>query len=46
VYLASTAQVYPRINAWDSCCEVARVTAEAFERDRREAPARAAAIPS
>jgi protoporphyrinogen oxidase len=44
IYLASTAQVYPRINAWDSCCEVARATAEAFERDRREAPARAAAI--
>lgn len=23
LYLASTAQVYPRVNSWDSCCEVA-----------------------
>jgi hypothetical protein len=30
VYLASTAQVYPRINAWDSCCEVAEEMAGEF----------------
>jgi protoporphyrinogen oxidase len=30
LYLASTAQVYPKINAWNSCCEVAREMADAF----------------
>lgn len=33
VYLAGTAQVYPRINAWDSCCEVAAEMAQAFSAD-------------
>ncbi|MFN0207475.1 MAG: FAD-dependent oxidoreductase [Planctomycetota bacterium] len=30
VYLVSTAQVYPKINAWNSCCEVAEEMARAF----------------
>ncbi len=33
LYLSCTAQVYPRINAWNSCCEVAEEMAEAFEGD-------------
>lgn len=30
LYLASTAQVYPKINAWNSCCEVAEDAAAAL----------------
>ncbi|MBI1797437.1 MAG: FAD-dependent oxidoreductase [Candidatus Eisenbacteria bacterium] len=38
LYLASTAQVYPRVNSWNSCCEVVedmmpRLLAEAGARD-------------
>ncbi|MBL8692537.1 MAG: FAD-dependent oxidoreductase [Planctomycetes bacterium] len=33
VYLACTAQVYPKINAWNSCCEVAAEMAETFARE-------------
>jgi protoporphyrinogen oxidase len=37
LYLASTAQVYPRINAWDSCCGVAEEMAAAFAAEARAA---------
>lgn len=30
LYLVSTAQVYPQVNAWNSCCEVAEEMAGAF----------------
>lgn len=33
LYLASTAQVYPRVNSWNSCCEVVRELVTAFEAD-------------
>jgi protoporphyrinogen oxidase len=33
LYLASTAQVYPRVNSWNSCCEVVNELVEAFERE-------------
>jgi protoporphyrinogen oxidase len=31
LYLASTAQVYPRVNSWNSCCEVVNELMVAFE---------------
>jgi protoporphyrinogen oxidase len=31
LYLASTAQVYPRVNSWNSCCEVVDELVDAFE---------------
>lgn len=31
LYLASTAQVYPRVNSWNSCCEVVNELVAAFE---------------
>jgi len=36
LYLACTAQVYPRVNSWNSCCEVVN---EMMERYEAEAPA-------
>lgn len=33
VYVASTAHVYPNVNAWNSCCEVAQEVVQACERD-------------
>lgn len=33
LYLSSTAQVYPRVNSWNSCCEVVEEMASAFEAD-------------
>lgn len=42
LYLVSTAQVYPRINAWDSCCEAAETFAREFSEHHRGAPRSAA----
>jgi protoporphyrinogen oxidase len=33
LYLASTAQVYPSVNSWNSCCEVVNELAVAFEHE-------------
>jgi protoporphyrinogen oxidase len=33
LYMASTAQVYPRVNSWNSCCEVVNELVAAFEAD-------------
>jgi len=33
LYMASTAQVYPRVNSWNSCCEVVDELVAAFETD-------------
>jgi protoporphyrinogen oxidase len=44
VYIATTAQVYPHINAWNSCCEVAVEMAHAFFEDLRPAAAEAGAL--
>ena len=33
LYLSGTAQIYPRVNSWNSCCEVAGEMIEAFDRD-------------
>ncbi|MBI3817061.1 MAG: FAD-dependent oxidoreductase [Planctomycetes bacterium] len=37
IYLVTTAQVYPRVNAWNSCCEVAGEMAGAYARAPRPA---------
>lgn len=42
LYLVSTAQVYPNVNAWNSCCEVAREMAAAYAKRRASAGAPAA----
>lgn len=33
VYLSTSAQAYPRVNAWDTCVQIARDTAAALARD-------------
>jgi protoporphyrinogen oxidase len=33
LYLATTAQVYPRVNSWNSCCEVVDEMAAVFARE-------------
>jgi len=41
LYLACTAQVYPRVNSWNSCCEVVNEMMERYEAEAPAAPAAA-----
>ena len=43
LYLAGTAQVYPNVNSWNSCCEVVERMVREFAEDSDAAPADAAA---
>ncbi len=42
LYLACTAQVYPRVNSWDSCCEVVERMVAGLQSDLAGGAARAA----
>ncbi len=44
LYMASTAQVYPRVNSWNSCCEVVDELMTAFEAETAGLAAAADAI--
>jgi protoporphyrinogen oxidase len=41
LYMASTAQVYPRVNSWNSCCEVVNELMDAFQADTTDLVAKA-----
>ena len=41
LYMASTAQVYPRVNSWNSCCEVVNELMDAFQADTADLVAKA-----
>lgn len=43
LYLANTAQVYPRVNSWNSCCEIVGEMLEAFDADAEMRPVTAVA---
>jgi protoporphyrinogen oxidase len=38
VYMACTAQLYPRVNSWNACCEMVDETMLAFDRDQGGPP--------
>lgn len=38
VYMACTAQLYPRVNSWNSCCEMVDEMMQAFDRDQGGSP--------
>lgn len=41
LYMASTAQVYPRVNSWNSCCEVVNELMDTFQADTADLVAKA-----
>jgi protoporphyrinogen oxidase len=41
LYMASTAQVYPRVNSWNSCCEVVNDLMDTFQADTADLVAKA-----
>jgi hypothetical protein len=41
LYLACTAQVYPNVNSWNSCCEVVERMIPELERELAAAPSQA-----
>jgi protoporphyrinogen oxidase len=36
LYLVSTAQIYPRVNSWNSCCEMVEAMLPLWDRETRE----------